>query len=170
MAPPPSVCETIPKRTLPILRGTLSNTTGQNHLHHARGAPEARLARVSHQELLTSAMRETARWRRAKAVEFADDKIAAHRSNRTMVALSTSARFVDEMDADDRDLAWLQYVDADAKRLLLSEESWALLSRFGIDRGAWQDGHPTEVQIRKLLRRLSGAEARARGASRRDAS
>ncbi len=115
-------------------------------------------------------MRETARWRRAKAVEFADDKIAARRSNRTMVALSTAARFVDEMDPDDRDLVWLQYVDADAKRLLLSEESSALLSRFGIDRGAWQDGHPTEVQIRKLLRRLNGAEARARGASRRDAS
>jgi hypothetical protein len=115
-------------------------------------------------------MRETARWRRTKAVEFAEDKVAAHRSNRTMVALNTAARFVDTMDADDRDLAWLRHVDADAKRLLLNEESWALLSRFGIDRGAWQDGHPTEVQIRKLLRRLSGAEASARGAARRDAS
>src|SRR5947209_7660318 len=126
-------------------------------------------ASVVQQMTLVAAMRETARWRRAKAIEHADDKIAAHRSSRAMTAIQIAAKFVESLALDDTDLRWLRYVEADGKRLLLSEESWELLSRFGMDRGAWNQGGPTEAQIRKLLRRLSGAESRARGDARRDA-
>ena len=42
-------------------------------------------------------MREAARWRRAKAEEFASDNIARHRSNRAMVAIQIAAKFVEQL-------------------------------------------------------------------------
>jgi hypothetical protein len=122
------------------------------------------------QAALAAAMRTTASWRQRKAREYAEDHIARHRSNRASTALRTAAKFVDGMDPDDRDLAWLRHVELNRDRLHLCEESNELLSRFGIDPGAWRDGRPTETQIRNLLRRVSGAESRARADARRDAS
>ena len=58
-------------------------------------------------------MREAARWRRAKAEEFASDNIARHRSNRAMVAIQVAAKFVEQLRDDDRDLRWLRHLDVD---------------------------------------------------------
>jgi hypothetical protein len=114
-------------------------------------------------------MRHTARWRRTQAQRF-DDRIARHRSHRAMVAISIAAKFVEQLDPNDRDLAWLRYADAQDGRVELCESSRELLSRFGMDPGAWQDGPPDERQVRNLLRRLAGAEAAERGAARRDSA
>lgn len=129
-----------------------------------------RLAYVDRRDKLLNTMRAKASWRREKAIEYSDDHISRHRSNRAMTALQRAARFVESMPADDRDLEWLRYADEGRTHLALSEESSELLSRFGMDRGAWQAGGPTERQIRNLLRRLGGAEGRARAQARRDAS
>lgn len=87
-----------------------------------------------------------------------------------MVAISIAAKFVEQLDPEDRDLSWLRYVDAKHGRLGLCELSRELLGRFGMDPGAWQDGPPDERQIRNLLRRMAGAEAAERGAERRDSA
>lgn len=39
-----------------------------------------------------------------------------------------------------------------------------LLSRFGINIGSWQDTRPTESQMRNVLRRVDGIEAKERRA------
>jgi hypothetical protein len=114
-------------------------------------------------------MRHTATWRRKQAQRF-DDRIARHRSHRAMVAISIAAKFVEQLDPNDRDLAWLRYVDAEDGGAELCESSREILGRFGMDRGAWQDGPPHERQIRNLLRRIAGAEAAERGAERRDSA
>jgi hypothetical protein len=64
--------------------------------------------------------------------------------------------------------------DADEKdgRLVLARDGFALLSRFGLDQGAWhaeagrEPGKtgPSESQMRKVLRRVDGCEARERRA------
>lgn len=84
-----------------------------------------------------------------------------------MVAIQIAAKFVESLPDNDRDLGWLRYVRVEGERVILSEESLDLLSRFGIGRGAWNDGPPDERQIRNLLRRISGAESRERAAQRR---
>lgn len=119
---------------------------------------------------LARAMRDTADWRRRKAREFEDDKISRMRSHRAMVAIQTAAKFVEALPEDDRDLGWLRYVNKSrGRRAWLCAEARELLSRFGIDRGAWTSGPPNETQIRNLLRRMAGAQARERAAERRDA-
>ena len=80
-----------------------------------------------------------------------------------------AAKFVEGLPDDDRDLRWLRRVDVERGRLTLCEESLDLLNRFGMDRGAWNQGVPGEPQIRNLLRRMDGAESRERAAQRRDA-
>ncbi len=87
-----------------------------------------------------------------------------------MVAIQCAAKLVASLPEDDRDIAWLRHLEISSGRLELCEASLDLLSRFGMDRGAWQQGVPTDAQIRNLLRRMDGAEAAARGAERRDAS
>lgn len=114
---------------------------------------------------LAAIMRTTARWRHNVALRFADDRIARRRSYRAMVAIRIAANFVESLPEDDPDLAWLRHVDGAA----LCDEGRDILGRFGLDRGAWNQGAPGEAQIRRLLRRLAGAEARERAADRRDA-
>lgn len=87
-----------------------------------------------------------------------------------MTAIQTAAKFIAGLPEDDRDLQWLRYVDADGDRVLFGEEPSDLIGRFGMDPGAWNTGPPNEVQIRKLLRRMDGAESRERAAQRRDLS
>lgn len=122
--------------------------------------------------LLVAQMRSTAKWRKAKAEEFADDYDSSTRSRRAAAALGYAANVVEAWDPGDDDLRWLAHADADSTRLVFCEEALDVLSRFGMGRGAWNRGvsHPDEVQIRKLLRRMAGADARERGAQRRDAS
>jgi hypothetical protein len=106
-----------------------------------------------------------------KAYEFADDKRALQRSNRAAAALRYAANFVErELAVDDPDLRWLHHVKGFPGGVALCEESLELLGRFGIGRGAWNNGTtPSESQIRNLLHRLDGAEGRERAAQRRDA-
>ena len=87
-----------------------------------------------------------------------------------MVAISIAAKFVEQLDPNDRDLAWLRYVDAEDGGVELCESSREILSRFAMDRGAWHHGPPGERQVRNLLRRIAGAEAAERGAERRDSA
>lgn len=122
---------------------------------------------INEQRALVSTMRQTARWRRAKAAQFADDHIARRRSNRAMVAIQTAAKFVEGLPTDDRDLAWLRYAEIEGERVVLGEEALDLMSRFGMDQGAWTNGPPGETQIRNLLRRIAGAESRERAAQKR---
>ena len=58
-----------------------------------------------------------------------DDRIAQHRSHRAMVAISIAAKFVEQLGPDDRDLAWLRYLDAQDGCVELCESSRELLSR-----------------------------------------
>ena len=87
-----------------------------------------------------------------------------------MVAISIAAKFVERLDPSDRDLTWIRYLDTEHGRVELCESSRELLSRFGMDRGAWQDGPPDERQVRNLLRRMAGAEAADHGVERRDSA
>ncbi|MFI4989424.1 MAG: hypothetical protein ACHQHO_00725 [Solirubrobacterales bacterium] len=72
------------------------------------------------------------------------------------------------MSEEDRDLDLhaLRRVEERNDALALTLESATLLSRFGIDRGAWQEGVPSEAQMRNALRRVDGIEARERAARR----
>jgi hypothetical protein len=119
---------------------------------------------------LVRAMRDTADWRKRKAREFEDDKISRMRSHRARVAIQTAAKLVESLPEDDRDLAWLRSIDKSrGGRAWLCAEAGELLGRFGMDKGAWTDGPPSETQIRNLLRRMAGAQTRERAAERRDA-
>jgi hypothetical protein len=116
--------------------------------------------------LLAETIRRTARWRGMKAAEHADAPQAAKRSRRAQIALRALANFVDGLGDDDPDLDLyaLRRVAAASDHLLLSDESRELLSRFGMSRGAWQQASITQAQMRNLLRRLDGVEARERRA------
>lgn len=117
---------------------------------------------------LGRAMRDTADWRKRKAGEFEDDKVSRMRSNRAMVAIQTAAKFVEALPEGDHDLDWLRHVNKSrGGRAWLCIEAREILSRFGIDKGAWTNGPPNETQIRNLLRRMAGAQARERAAERR---
>jgi hypothetical protein len=121
-------------------------------------------------EDLVRAMRDAATWRKRKAREFEDDKISRMRSHRAMVAIQTAAKFVESLPEDDRDLAWLRSINKSrGGRAWLCAEAGELLGRFGMDKGAWTHGPPSETQIRNLLRRVAGAQTRERAAERRDA-
>lgn len=116
--------------------------------------------------LLAATIRDVARWRKGKADEFGDDTIARKRSLRAKQALKTLANFVEQMSDDDPDLHLyaLRRTNERDGRLSVTLDSLMLLSRFGMDRGAWQAARPTENQMRNVLRRIDGTEARERHA------
>ena len=68
-----------------------------------------------------------------------------------MVAMSIAAKFVEQLEPDDRDLTWLRYLDPQDGCLELSESSAELLTRFGMDRGSWHHGPPGEAHVRNLV-------------------
>jgi hypothetical protein len=116
--------------------------------------------------LLATTIRDIAHWRKEKADEFSDDAIARKRSLRAKQALKTLANFVETLPDDDPDLVLyaLRRTDARNGTLLVTLDSLTLLSRFGMNQGAWQAARPTESQMRNVLRRIDGIEARGRHA------
>jgi hypothetical protein len=116
--------------------------------------------------LLAATIRDVAHWRKGKAYEFGDDALARKRSLRAKQALKTLANFVETMPDDDPDLNLyaLRRTNERDGRLSVTLDSLILLSRFGMGRGAWQAAQPTESQMRNVLRRIDGIEARERHA------
>ncbi len=116
--------------------------------------------------LLVATIRDVSEWRRQKAEEFGDDAIARKRSLRAKQALRNLANFVEAMPDEDPDLNLYALRRAGERKggLRLAPDSVLLLSRFGLDRGAWQSTEPTESQMRNVLRRIDGVEARERHA------
>jgi hypothetical protein len=115
---------------------------------------------------LVKTIRDTAEWRDRKPEEFGDDPISRKQNLRAKQALGAFANFVEAMPDDDPDLnlhALLRVEERDGK-LVLALDSLTLISRFGMDRGAWQASRPTESQMRNALRRIDGIEARERHA------
>ena len=92
-------------------------------------------------------------------------------ARRPAAALRTLANFVDELPDDDADinLYALRRTDERDGRLGLTDDAAVLLSRFGLHRGAWQASKPSESQMRNVLRRLDGIEARERAERKRRA-
>lgn len=121
--------------------------------------------------LLVETIRASAKWRRGKADEFRDDENARRQSARAEIALRTLASFVDKLPDDDPELNLnaLSRTDEQEGRLVLTLDAAVLLSRFGLDARAWRSGAPTESQMRNVLRRLDGIEARERSARKRRA-
>jgi hypothetical protein len=120
-----------------------------------------------HRQHLAETLRAIAQWRWEQAEKYPDDPDAVRASRRAGYALKRLANFVLELPVDDRDLRALrrQPVRSDG-RLQLGREAFKLLSRFGANYGAWQDGVASEAQMRNVLRRADGAESQARGAAR----
>jgi hypothetical protein len=116
--------------------------------------------------LLVTTIRGTAEWRGQKADEFGNDAMARKENLRAKQALRALANFVDAMQDDDPDLHLYALCRADERegRLRLVPDSVFLLSRFGLGKGAWQASRPTESQMRNVLRRMDGIEARERHA------
>ena len=116
-------------------------------------------------EALVATIRAAADWRWRKAYEYAEDRCARKASLRARAALRILASFVEGMADDDPDLALhaLGRVGTIGDRLALAPAASTLLSRFGIGKASWQEGEPTEAQMRNLLRRMDGIEARKRG-------
>lgn len=50
-------------------------------------------------------------------------------------------------------------MEASPDQLLLAADSLVLLSRFGLQRGSWNEGPANEAQMRNILRRIDGIEA-----------
>jgi hypothetical protein len=121
---------------------------------------------VDQRRLLVATIREVSDWRGQKASEFNDDYVARLRGLRAMYALRRLANFVEEMPDDDPDLNLnaLCRTSERGGRLKLTPDSFRLLSRFGLDKGAWQHTKPVENQMRNVLRRVDGIEARERRA------
>jgi hypothetical protein len=121
--------------------------------------------------LLVETIRASARWRRGKADEFRDDEGARRQSLRADVALRALASFVEKLPDSDPDLnlSALSRTDEREGRLVLTTDASVLLSRFGLDARAWRSGAPTESQMRNMLRRIDGIEARERSARKRRA-
>jgi hypothetical protein len=115
--------------------------------------------------LLVATIRDTAQWRGRTADEF-DDATARKGSLRAKQALRTLANFVEAMPDDDPDLNLyaLRRVEERDGRLWLTPDGAALLSRFGLGKGAWQSSTPSESQMRNVLRRIDGVEAQERRA------
>jgi hypothetical protein len=116
--------------------------------------------------LLLATIRSAAYWRRDKADEF-DENAAARKANlRAKAALLHLANFVEELPDDDLDLHLhaLHRLDEHDGTLRLTPDGIALLSRFGMSKDAWQSSTPTENQMRNVLRRVDGVEAKERRA------
>ncbi|MEX2107657.1 MAG: hypothetical protein WD827_02070 [Solirubrobacterales bacterium] len=111
---------------------------------------------------MVATIRGTADWRRRKAYEFEGDRCARKACLRTAQALRVLANFVEGLPDDDPDLARpaLLGVGTIGDRLVLAPHGSFLLSRFGIGKRSWHAEQPTESQMRSLLRRLDGVEAR----------
>lgn len=128
-----------------------------------RAAPKQR-------RLLAATIRASAQWRRSKADEFRDDEDALRENSRAAIALKTLANFVDGLPDGDQDLnlpALSRTEDRDGC-LVLTSDALVLLSRFGLS-GSWRGGAPSESQMRNILRRLDGIEARERKARKQRA-
>lgn len=115
--------------------------------------------------LLVATIRATAQWRHDKAYEFEDSDVRKQ-NFRARQALRTLANFVEGLDDDDIDLNLYALRRADERdgRLWLTPDGAALLSRFGLGRGAWQSSQPSVSQMRNILRRVDGVEAQERHA------
>ena len=116
----------------------------------------------SHQPRLVNTIRNTAKWRRSKSYEFAADADEQRKNRRSMVALQTLANFVEALPDADPDLACLRHSAPAGEQYRLCPEALRLLSRFGLNYGMWHADSPTEAQMRNILRRIEGAEARLR--------
>lgn len=129
-----------------------------------RAAPDQR-------RLLVETIRASAQWRRRKADEFRDDKDAWRQNSRAGLALRTLANFVDGLPDDDPELSLsaLARIDERDGCLALTADALVLLSRFGLGYGSWRAGSPSENQMRNVLRRIDGIEARERSARKKRA-
>lgn len=117
------------------------------------------------QERLVETIRRTAAWRRQKGVEFADDDRARRKSFRAASAQRTLANFVAGLAEDDPDITVFRNseVAGEGTYLALCREGLVMLSRFGMEQGAWDArSKPSEAQMRNVLRRVNGAEQAAR--------
>jgi hypothetical protein len=116
--------------------------------------------------LLAATIRGSARWRDDKADEFDDDAETREENLRASEALLVLADFVEALLDDDRDLNLhaLRRASERGGQLWLTPDGLTLLSRFGLDRGSWQAGEPSESQMRNVLRRVDGVEAKERRA------
>lgn len=132
---------------------------------------EEKRTAADQRRLLVETIRASGRWRRSKAREFGGDENARRQNLRAALALRTLANFVEALPDDDPDLALhaLRGTDEQDGRLDLTDDSAVLLSRFGLDYGAWQSGAPSEKQMRNVLRRIDGIEARERSARKQRA-
>jgi hypothetical protein len=121
--------------------------------------------------VLVETIRASAQWRRGKADEFRDDEHARRQNLRADVALRALASFVDKLPDKDPDLnlSALSRTEEREGRLVLTTDASVLLSRFGLDARAWRSGAPTESQMRNMLRRIDGIEARERSARKQRA-
>jgi hypothetical protein len=128
-------------------------------------------AAADQRRLLVETIRSTARWRRRKADEFGDDEEARRGNVRAASALRTLANFVDALPDRDPDLNLHALCRTDERddALELTHDTAVLLSRFGLHRGAWQSASPGEDQMRNVLRRMDGIEARERAERKRRA-
>ena len=129
-----------------------------------RAAPDQR-------RLLVETIRASAQWRQRKADEFSDDENARRQNSRATLALRALANFVAGLPNDDPDLNLPALARTDERdgHLALAEEASILLSRFGLGYGAWKSGTPGERQMRNVLRRMDGIEARERSARKQRA-
>lgn len=133
-------------------------------MQEKRAAPKQR-------RVLAATIRASAQWRRSKADEFREDENALRENSRAALALKTLANFVDGLPDKDLDLN-LPALSRTEERdgcLVLTTEASVLLSRFGLGYGSWRHGAPSESQMRNVLRRLDGIEARERKARKQRA-
>lgn len=121
--------------------------------------------------VLVETIRASAQWRQGKAEEFSDDKDARRHNARAALALKTLAKFVDGLTDKDPELNLPALARTDERdgRLVLATDASVLLSRFGLGYGSWKDGPPDERQMRNVLRRIDGIEARERRERKRRA-
>lgn len=133
-------------------------------MQEKRPAPKQR-------RVLAATVRASAQWRASKADQFRDDEDALRENSRAALALKTLANFVDRLPDNDKDLNLpaLSRTEEQDGCLVLADEGRVLLSRFGLGYGSWRHGAPGESQMRNMLRRLDGIEARERKARKQRA-
>jgi hypothetical protein len=132
---------------------------------------QGKRAAADQRRLLVETIRASAQWRQGKAEQFRDDEDALRHNSRAALALKTLANFVNGLPDSDPELNLpaLSRVEKLDGRLALTEDASVLLSRFGLGYGAWRSGAPNEKQMRNVLRRLDGIEARERKARKQRA-
>lgn len=115
----------------------------------------------SHRQRLAETIRRTARWRRAKGDEYPE---ARKHNARGAAALRVLANFAESMELDDLDLRAMRAsrLTPDGEAYRLSREASDKLAGFGLGRGSWQGPTPDEAQLRNILRRVEGQEAKNR--------